>query len=185
MNVSYFDWGKSCEKNYSSVRRCVANPVNVSPNGFILDDLHDNEEDVQHIDDGKQNRRMRRVSDHKQLSDHQSEATRRTTFKRKEERNGTLCYWLMLAPDAATQRLKKKGMPLPPWRRADYVKAKRWVVEVMATAHGYTIDDAIYRLTKLLRTSIKMAMEIDKILTIVFVLSGKISYWIIRLGIII
>ncbi|GKD12720.1 hypothetical protein Tco_1197127 [Tanacetum coccineum] len=43
-------------------------------------------------------------------------------------------------------------MPLPPWRRADYVKAKRWVVEVMATANGYTIDDAIYRLTKLLRS---------------------------------
>ncbi|XP_071738213.1 uncharacterized protein [Rutidosis leptorrhynchoides] len=26
--------------------------------------------------------------------------------------------------DAAKQSLKKKGMPLPPWRRADYVKAK-------------------------------------------------------------
>ena len=25
---------------------------------------------------------------------------------------------------AAKQSLKKKGMPLPPWRRADYVKAK-------------------------------------------------------------
>ncbi|KAD6453820.1 hypothetical protein R6Q59_022790 [Mikania micrantha] len=28
--------------------------------------------------------------------------------------------------DAAKQSLKKKGMPLPPWRRADYVKAK-WI----------------------------------------------------------
>ena len=29
-----------------------------------------------------------------------------------------------IVSDAAKQSLKKKGMPLPPWRRADYVKAK-------------------------------------------------------------
>lgn len=29
-----------------------------------------------------------------------------------------------LVSDAAKQSMKKKGMPLPPWRRADYVKAK-------------------------------------------------------------
>ncbi|KAL8224922.1 hypothetical protein R6Q57_017479 [Mikania cordata] len=31
-----------------------------------------------------------------------------------------------IVSDAAKQSLKKKGMPLPPWRRADYVKAK-WI----------------------------------------------------------
>nr|GEV74344.1 putative reverse transcriptase domain-containing protein [Tanacetum cinerariifolium] len=155
--------------------------------GFILDDLHNNKEDGQHIDDGKKKKRKKKkyiflciaiykllmplsamlserfvnyvVSDHKQLSDHQSEATRRMTFKRKEERNGTLCYWLMLG--AATQRSKKKGMPLPLWRRADYVKAKRWVVKVMATTNGYMIDDTIYRLTKLLRVQLAFWNELN------------------------
>ncbi|GJW20669.1 putative reverse transcriptase domain-containing protein [Tanacetum coccineum] len=99
--------------------------------GFILDDLYDNEEDGQHIDDGKQKRRKERST--KIVDD----------YELIEENNPAF--------HAAKQRLKKKGMPLPPWRRADYVKAKRQVVEVMATANGYTIDDAIYRLNKLLR----------------------------------
>ncbi|GJU58703.1 longifolia 1-like protein [Tanacetum coccineum] len=70
-----------------------------------------------------------------------------------------------IVSDAAKQRLKKKGMPLPPWHKADYVKAKRWVVEVMATANGYTIDDAIYRLNKLLSSLLSAGanpnLEID------------------------
>ncbi|KAJ0699118.1 hypothetical protein HanRHA438_Chr10g0435701 [Helianthus annuus] len=34
-----------------------------------------------------------------------------------------------IVSDAAKQSMKKKGMPLPPWRRADYVKAK-WLSPV-------------------------------------------------------
>nr|GEV78642.1 protein longifolia 1-like [Tanacetum cinerariifolium] len=48
---------------------------------------------------GSKREEGRSVQDHKKLSEHQSKATRRTTLKRKEERNGTLCYWLMLAAE--------------------------------------------------------------------------------------
>ncbi|KAM0028383.1 hypothetical protein Hdeb2414_s0019g00551001 [Helianthus debilis subsp. tardiflorus] len=34
-----------------------------------------------------------------------------------------------IVSDAAKQSMRKKGMPLPPWRRADYVKAK-WLTPV-------------------------------------------------------
>ncbi|GJU74249.1 zinc finger, GRF-type containing protein [Tanacetum coccineum] len=167
-------------------RRVIKSKGEFENEGFILDDLHDNEEDGQHIDDGKQKRRRKkrlthfqsnklaeRLNGYKPLAELAMEQPspvsvvdafytedppspiqkKPCAYKDVED----LCFddlqkIINIVSDAAKQRLKKKGMPLPPWRRADYVKAKRWVVEVMATANGYTIDDAIYRLTKLLRS---------------------------------
>ncbi|KAJ0843085.1 hypothetical protein HanRHA438_Chr15g0687501 [Helianthus annuus] len=44
-----------------------------------------------------------------------------------------------IVSDAAKQSLKKKGMPLPPWRRADYVKAK-WLSPCNRTVNNPTDD---------------------------------------------
>ncbi|KAF6173406.1 hypothetical protein GIB67_027101 [Kingdonia uniflora] len=35
-----------------------------------------------------------------------------------------LCQIIRIVSDAAKQSLRKKGMPFPPWRRAEYIKAK-------------------------------------------------------------
>lgn len=40
-----------------------------------------------------------------------------------------------IVSDAAKLSLKKKGMPLPPWRRADYVKAK-WLTPCNRTVNN-------------------------------------------------
>ncbi|KAI3819368.1 hypothetical protein L1987_13197 [Smallanthus sonchifolius] len=42
-----------------------------------------------------------------------------------------------IVSDAAKQSLKKKGMPLPPWRRADYVKAK-WLSPCNRIINNYS-----------------------------------------------
>ncbi|KAL2535712.1 hypothetical protein Fot_17103 [Forsythia ovata] len=42
---------------------------------------------------------------------------------------------IVVVSDAAKQSLKKKGMPFPPWRKADYVKAK-WLSPYTRTTPG-------------------------------------------------
>ncbi|XP_076958857.1 uncharacterized protein LOC143634733 [Bidens hawaiensis] len=46
-----------------------------------------------------------------------------------------------IVSDAAKQSMKKKGMPLPPWRRADYVKAK-WLSPYNQTVNESNKPDA-------------------------------------------
>ncbi|XP_076958706.1 uncharacterized protein LOC143634549 [Bidens hawaiensis] len=47
-----------------------------------------------------------------------------------------------IVSDAVKQSLKKKGMPLPPWRRADYVKAK-WLSPYNQTVNESNKPDAV------------------------------------------
>ncbi|CAI9785701.1 unnamed protein product [Fraxinus pennsylvanica] len=45
-----------------------------------------------------------------------------------------------IVSDAAKESLKKKGMPFPPWRKADYVKAK-WLSPYTRTTLGVTGEE--------------------------------------------
>ncbi|GJU61306.1 hypothetical protein Tco_1243141, partial [Tanacetum coccineum] len=88
--------------------------------GFILDDLYDNEEDGQHIDDGKQ-KRMKEIS------------TKIFDYYELIEENNPAFRWPTTESCNVTKQVE--------------------VVEVIAAANGYMIDDAIYRLNKLLRSN--------------------------------
>ncbi|KAL3644921.1 hypothetical protein CASFOL_010101 [Castilleja foliolosa] len=50
---------------------------------------------------------------------------------------------ISIVSDAAKQSLKKKGMPLPPWRKADYVKAK-WLSPFTRVENKSDYDDFVF-----------------------------------------